>query len=274
MTTEIDKIDFDENHEEWNSLRHFIETVFVDEDVRTYFMTYLASCLQGHNAEEKFRIWTGSGCHAYDTEIMMFNGTLKKVQNIVIGDKLMGDDCTERNVIELKRGIGTMYKFFGKDFDSFIVNYEHILCLKEKYSNQVLEISVKNFLLNNEYKNNKYFLYDKNNILYDFSIKELEKDNFYGFELDGNHRYIMGNNIITHNSNGKSKILELFVHSIGTYAIKFPITLLTGKRAQSNACTPEVVQSKGKRFGYFEEPSENERINAVTRNERNGRRYG
>jgi P4 family phage/plasmid primase-like protien len=262
MTTEIDKIDFDENHEEWNSLRHFIETVFVDEDVRTYFMTYLASCLQGHNAEEKFRIWTGSGCHAYDTEIMMFNGTLKKVQNIVIGDKLMGDNCTERNVIELKRGIGKMYKFFGKDFDSFIVNDEHILCLKEKYSNQVLEISVKNFLLNNEYKNNKYFLYDKNNILYDFSIKELEKDNFYGFELDGNHRYVMGNNIITHNSNGKSKILELFVHSIGTYAIKFPITLLTGKRAQSNACTPEVVQSKGKRFGYFEEPSENERINA------------
>jgi putative DNA primase/helicase len=38
--------------------------------------------------------------------------------------------------------------------------------------------------------------------------------------------------------------------------------MLTGKRAASNACTPEIVQSKGKRFGYFEEPSENERINA------------
>ena len=38
--------------------------------------------------------------------------------------------------------------------------------------------------------------------------------------------------------------------------------MLTGKRAASNACTPEIVQSKGKRFGYFEEPSENEKINA------------
>ena len=38
--------------------------------------------------------------------------------------------------------------------------------------------------------------------------------------------------------------------------------MLTGKRAASNACTPEIVGSKGKRFGYFEEPSEGEKINA------------
>ena len=124
MSTEIDKVEFDETNESWEDLKHFLDTVFVEEEVRTYFLTYFSSCLQGHNAEEKFRIWTGSG------------------------------------------------------------------------------------------------------------------------------------------SNGKSKILELFVHSLGMYSIKFPITMLTGKRAASNACTPEIVQSKGKRFGYFEEPSENERINA------------
>jgi putative DNA primase/helicase len=38
--------------------------------------------------------------------------------------------------------------------------------------------------------------------------------------------------------------------------------MLTGKRAASNAATPEIVMAKGKRFGYFEEPSGNERINA------------
>lgn len=124
MNTGIDKIPFSTSHEYWFELHKFISTVFVSEEIRSYFLTYFATCLQGHNAEEKFRIWTGVG------------------------------------------------------------------------------------------------------------------------------------------SNGKSKILELFVHALGMYAIKFPITLLTGKRAASNSCTPEVVQSKGKRFGYFEEPSENERINA------------
>jgi P4 family phage/plasmid primase-like protien len=62
-------------------------------------------------------------------------------------------------------------------------------------------------------------------------------------------------------SNGKSKTLELFLKSFGDYCIKFPITLLTGARAKSNAATPEIAQSKGKRFGYFDEPGENEHIN-------------
>jgi len=61
--------------------------------------------------------------------------------------------------------------------------------------------------------------------------------------------------------NGKSKLLELFITSFGEYCIKFPVTLLTGKRAASNAPTPEISQSKGKRFCYFDEPNENEHIN-------------
>jgi P4 family phage/plasmid primase-like protien len=61
--------------------------------------------------------------------------------------------------------------------------------------------------------------------------------------------------------NGKSKLIEIFLKAFGEYCIKFPITLLTGKRAKSNAATPEVVTSKGKRFAYLEEPNEGERIN-------------
>jgi P4 family phage/plasmid primase-like protien len=122
MSTNMEKIDFDESHEHWPHLQQFLGTVFYEKEMYDYFMTYLATCLQGHNAEEKFRIWTGCG------------------------------------------------------------------------------------------------------------------------------------------SNGKSKILELFVHCLDSYAIKFPITLLTGKRAASNASTPEIAQSKAKRFGYLEEPDEKEKI--------------
>lgn len=258
MTTEIDKIDFCDSHEQWNDLKNFLNTVFVEEEIRTYFLTYLSSCLQGHNAEEKFRIWTGQGCHAIDTEITMFNNTIKKVQDIVVGDKLMGNDYTERNVLELKRGFSKMYKISGH-FDSFIINDKHILSLYNIHKQNIENISLDNFLKLKDKQN--YSLYNKDNLKFQFNVDYLKDDYFYGFELDNNHLYIMGNGIITHNSNGKSKILELFVHSFGMYTIKFPITMLTGKRAASNACTPEIVQSKGKRFGYFEEPSENERIN-------------
>ena len=61
--------------------------------------------------------------------------------------------------------------------------------------------------------------------------------------------------------NGKSKLIETLLVSLGDYCVKFPITLLTGKRAKSNAATPEVMASKGKRFAYLEEPNEGEKIN-------------
>ena len=38
------------------------------------------------------------------------------------------------------------------------------------------------------------------NSLLKFSIKKLEIDNYYGFTLDKNHRYLLGNYIVTHNT--------------------------------------------------------------------------
>ena len=258
MNTEINKIDFDHTNENWEDLKNFIETVFYEEEIKTYFLTYLATCLQGHNAEEKFRIWTGCGCHSIDTPIKMFNGTLKKVQDIIVGDKLMGDDNEERNVLELKRGFNRMYKIYGYGFDPFSINGDHILCLTNKNKDIIYEMSLDKYL-EITYKED-FYLYDKKNNIYKFGIIYENDNNYYGFELDKNNRYEMGNGIITHNSNGKSKILELFVAGLGMYSIKFPVTMLTGKRAASNACTPEMARAKGKRFGYLEEPSENEKL--------------
>lgn len=73
----------------------------------------------------------GSGkCHGINTPIMMFDGTTKIVQDIVIGDKVMGDDSTPRNVLSLARGEDEMYKVIPVKGNPYIVNKEHILCLK------------------------------------------------------------------------------------------------------------------------------------------------
>lgn len=62
-------------------------------------------------------------------------------------------------------------------------------------------------------------------------------------------------------SNSKSLYVTLFEKAFGDYCIKFPITLLTQKRAASNAATPEVARSRGKRFASLQEPSEDEKLN-------------
>jgi superfamily II DNA or RNA helicase len=76
-------------------------------------------------------LYCGAGkCLKYDTPILMYSGEIKKVQDIQIGDQLMGDDSTPRNVMSLARGRETMYKVIPTKGDSYTVNESHILSLK------------------------------------------------------------------------------------------------------------------------------------------------
>ena len=74
-------------------------------------------------------------CLGKDTPIMMFDGTIKMVQDVKIGDVIMGDDSTPRKVLTLARGKEQMYKVIPKKGNSYIVNESHILSLK--YSSTV-----------------------------------------------------------------------------------------------------------------------------------------
>ena len=88
----------------------------------------------------------GTGkCHAKGTPIMMYDGNIKLVEDIIEGDLLMGDDSSFRTVLSLARGKDQMYEVKPIKGDSYIVNQEHILCLKNQ-DNKITEISVKDFL--------------------------------------------------------------------------------------------------------------------------------
>lgn len=73
----------------------------------------------------------GSGkCHAYNTPIIMYDGSIKMVQDVVVGDCLMGDDSTPRRVLSLGRGRDVMYEVVSEFSDNYTFNSEHILSLK------------------------------------------------------------------------------------------------------------------------------------------------
>lgn len=72
-----------------------------------------------------------AGCLGYGTKVLMFNGTFKEVQDVILGDQLMGIDSTPRNVLELKRGIEQMYWIHQKSGISYRVNESHILSLRK-----------------------------------------------------------------------------------------------------------------------------------------------
>ena len=86
----------------------------------------------------------------------MYDGSTKMVQDIVVGDKVMGDDSTPRNVIDLGRGEDELYEIIPKKGEKFGVNSEHILCLKQSGLNRIRSITNKNDTISYkvEYLNN------------------------------------------------------------------------------------------------------------------------
>ena len=73
----------------------------------------------------------GSGkCLGLGTKVVMFNGGYKNVEDIVVGDLLMGVDSTPRTVLSTTRGKEMMYWIHQKKGISYRVNKSHILSLK------------------------------------------------------------------------------------------------------------------------------------------------
>lgn len=112
------------------------------------------------------------GCHLKGTQILMYNGTLKSVENIKIDDLLMGKDSTPRKVLELHQGKEMMYSIIPAKGDPFIVNENHILSLiftnqqtsiknpsPDLTENKIVNISVKEYLNKSNNLKKRYKLY-------------------------------------------------------------------------------------------------------------------
>lgn len=71
------------------------------------------------------------GCHIKGTKVLMYDGSIKNVENITVGDVLMGDDNTPRVVQELYNGTDQLYKITLSNGDYQIVNSHHPVYFKK-----------------------------------------------------------------------------------------------------------------------------------------------
>ena len=331
-----------------------------EQDAFHYLMYYLASCLDGKPKDSMIFIITGNGCHAKDSLIRMFDGNIKKIQDIQVGELIMGDDNTPREVLELYRGKDKMVKITPTKEKSFIVNINHVLSLKftnlitiikkndsyyrykEAYriiwyeyngldepirksktlsskllceefkltllndktvikKGDIIDIKVKNLLTWNKWwlnksnillykgekRENTYYrmqIYgdgienipciltrkqaeirkkQKNPNLDSFSIELLGDDDYYGFELDKNHRYLTADGFVHHNSNGKSFLAELVKSVLGNYGKKMPLSFLTDSRSKAAGADPSLMELKTARLAYYSESNKHEVLNTA-----------
>jgi RecQ family ATP-dependent DNA helicase len=88
-----------------------------------------------------------TGCHAAGTRILMYDGSVRKVEDVSVGDFLMGPDSTPRMVQELCRGIGPMRKVIPNKGAPFVCNSEHVLSLKRtgdksKHTGEISDVRI------------------------------------------------------------------------------------------------------------------------------------
>ncbi len=105
----------------------------------------------GLGAGELGVVVAATGCHAKGTIILMYDGSTKKVEDVLVNDKLMGPDSKPRVVLQLARGKEKMYEISPIKGESFIVNENHILSLKRtndgtSLAGSTVNITVKDYI--------------------------------------------------------------------------------------------------------------------------------
>jgi len=136
----------------------------------------------------------GGKCLGKGTPILMYDGSVKKVEDIVVGDIVMGDDSTPRNVLAITSGQDEMYEVKPSRGDSYIVNSKHILSLKYisgvrnfrgQKKGDIIDINVIDFMNSNNWFKHEHLGY---RVGVEFEFKEIPIDPYYlGIWLgDGN----------------------------------------------------------------------------------------
>lgn len=74
---------------------------------------------------------TGFGkCFAARTPILLYDGRVANVEDIAVGDSLMGPDSSPRIVTSLSSGVDEMFEVIPTKGESYTVNSDHPLCLR------------------------------------------------------------------------------------------------------------------------------------------------
>ena len=158
-------------------------------------------------------------CFGKGIKVRLYNNKdLINVEDIKVGDLLLGDDYGYRYVKAVNKGYGTMYKIklydHSYDYSYFTCNKHHILCLKK--NDKYLNISLKKYMKDIYTKYNDYVMYSSNHLLkkctsfrgdkeeiieLDFIIEKTGKGEYFGFEVEGNnHKILLKDNVVSHNS--------------------------------------------------------------------------
>ncbi len=91
----------------------------------------------------------GSGkCLGIDTPVLLYDGSIKLVQDVVVGDKLMGPDSKPRTVLSTNVGNGELYEIKPIKGDPFVCNDVHVMTLigTNRKKGKIIDVPLNEYL--------------------------------------------------------------------------------------------------------------------------------
>lgn len=186
--------------------------LFVSDCIRAVPSEQQVELLIAVGKNKRVTVRSGHGCHAKGTIIHMYPYGFRCVEDIQVGDYVMGDDGTPREVLTLNTGEEEMARIQYHNGTYYDVNMSHELALvhsKSRYeltSEAIVVVSVRDYLaaitdrpfLKERFAGCK--VSDKKTLVpYAFDVIPLPKAKYYGFSVDKNHLYVLGDFTVTHN---------------------------------------------------------------------------
>jgi len=110
----------------FKEVRDFIQHTL---DGSKWFDLFLATSPSKKADKSNVLLVGPQGCHRKGQKILMFDGTLVPVEQIRVGDRLMGPDSKPRQVLSLHRGTEEMVEIIPTKGEPWVVNKGHVLTL-------------------------------------------------------------------------------------------------------------------------------------------------
>jgi len=163
------------------------------------------------SSAKRFHLMHSTGCHAAGTMLMMFDGSTCAVENLIVGDELMGDDrATPRRILALCRGRQMMYEFCPLDRGArYTFNEDHILCLINRGRPVLMRVG-QAFYIQNENKRFNATLWELGDAYRalpgpviertGFRLRQVGMGDYYGFTLSGNGQFLGWDSLVMHNT--------------------------------------------------------------------------
>lgn len=207
-----------------------------------------------HKVYDKFPLLhingaAGSGkCLAKGTPVLMADGTTRKVEDVKVGESLMGPDGKSRKVLSTTKGRERMYKVSQSQGDAYCVNASHILSLKN-FQGKIVNVNVEDYYDSSEEWKDMHYGWRVPGVLTGdltsertiIDAQKLEVGDYYGFQISGDHLFMLGDFTVTHNTETTKLISHLHYYNTEPKMVTPSSTFFPIQYAAAGSCSIPLI---------------------------------